>query len=79
MVSVKNLASQRYRYCKRILKKYVNLWLAKAYKVSFRCIIALTPDIKTNIFKADYAKAEKNCPQRIQIGKIIQKVTEKLI
>jgi len=34
---------------------------------------ALPTDIKANIFKADYSKAEKNCPQKIQIGKVLKK------
>jgi predicted aldo/keto reductase-like oxidoreductase len=40
---------------------------------------ALPAEVKSNILKADYAKAEKYCPQKIQIGKIIQKATEELI
>ncbi len=39
---------------------------------------ALTPEIKTNIFKADYAKAEKYCPQKIQIGKVLKRAHEGL-
>jgi len=34
---------------------------------------ALPTDIKANILKADYSKAEKKCPQKIQIGKILKK------
>jgi predicted aldo/keto reductase-like oxidoreductase len=34
---------------------------------------ALPADIKANIYKADYSKAEKNCPQKIQIGKVLKK------
>jgi len=33
----------------------------------------LPADIKASILKADYSKAEKNCPQKIQIGKILRK------
>ena len=34
---------------------------------------ALPTNIKANIYKADYSKAEKNCPQKIQIGKVLKK------
>ena len=34
---------------------------------------ALPTNIKANIIKADYSKAEKNCPQKIQIGKVLKK------
>ena len=33
---------------------------------------ALPADIKANILKADYSRAEKYCPQKIQIGKILK-------
>ena len=33
---------------------------------------------KTNMRIADYSKAEKNCPQKIQIGKILKKIHEDL-
>ena len=39
---------------------------------------ALPTDIKANIVKADYSKAEKNCPQKIQIGKVLKKIYEDL-
>jgi hypothetical protein len=39
---------------------------------------ALPTDIKANILKADYSKAEKYCPQNIQIGKILKKTHEDL-
>ncbi|CAB1060937.1 Ferredoxin [Olavius sp. associated proteobacterium Delta 1] len=39
---------------------------------------ALSPDVKANIPKADYAKAEKYCPQKIQIGKVLKKTYEDL-
>jgi predicted aldo/keto reductase-like oxidoreductase len=39
---------------------------------------ALPPDIKTNILKADYSKAEKRCPQNIQIGKIVKQTVKDL-
>ena len=42
---------------------------------SFR---ALPAYIKANLLKADYAKAEKYCPQKIQIGKIMKKAHEDL-
>jgi hypothetical protein len=39
---------------------------------------SLPTDIKANILKADYAKAEKYCPQKIQIGKVLKKAHEDL-
>ena len=39
---------------------------------------ALPTDIKVNILKADYYKAEKYCPQKIQIGRILKKTHEDL-
>jgi uncharacterized protein len=33
---------------------------------------ALPTNIKTNIFKTDYSKAEKYCPQKIQIGRVLK-------
>ena len=38
----------------------------------------LPPDVKTNILKADYSKAEQYCPQKIQIGRILKKTHEDL-
>ena len=40
---------------------------------------ALPADIKLNILKADYSKAEKYCPQKIQINKVLKKTYEDLI
>ena len=37
---------------------------------------ALPPDLKTNIFKVDYSKAEKHCPQKIKIGNVLQQTYE---
>jgi len=39
---------------------------------------ALPEDIRANIFKADYSKAEKYCPQKIKIGKVLKKAHEDL-
>ena len=39
---------------------------------------ALPADIKANILMADYSKAEKYCPQKIQIGKVLKKTYEDL-
>ena len=39
---------------------------------------ALPTDTKANILKADYSKAEKYCPQKIQIGKVLKKTHEDL-
>jgi len=39
---------------------------------------ALPKDIKENILKANYSKAEKYCPQQIQIGKVMKKTYEDL-
>jgi predicted aldo/keto reductase-like oxidoreductase len=35
---------------------------------------ALPTDQKRNIRKTDYSKAEKKCPQKIQIGKVLKKI-----
>jgi len=40
---------------------------------------ALTTDQKSNICKTDYSKAEKKCPQKIQIGKVLRKIHVDLI
>jgi hypothetical protein len=39
---------------------------------------ALPAEIRANISKADYSKAEKLCPQKIQIGKVLKKTYEDL-
>jgi predicted aldo/keto reductase-like oxidoreductase len=39
---------------------------------------ALSTDIKANIFKADYSKAEKYCPQKLEIGKVLKKTHDDL-
>jgi predicted aldo/keto reductase-like oxidoreductase len=39
---------------------------------------SIPPDVKGNILMADYSKAEKYCPQKIQIGKILKKAYEDL-
>jgi hypothetical protein len=39
---------------------------------------ALPAEIKANILKADYSKAEKYCPQKIQIGIVLKKTYEDL-
>ena len=39
---------------------------------------ALSEDAKVNILKADYSRAEKYCPQNIQIGKILKKTHQDL-
>jgi len=33
---------------------------------------------RDNVFKADYSKAEKSCPQKIQIGRVLKRVCEDL-
>ena len=38
----------------------------------------LPTDVKENILKADYSKAEKYCPQKIHIGKVLRKTLEEL-
>ena len=38
----------------------------------------LPTDVKANIIKADYTMAEKYCPQKIQIGKILKRTYEDL-
>ena len=39
---------------------------------------ALPTDQKIDICKTDYSKAEKNCPQKIQIGKVLKKIHQDL-
>jgi predicted aldo/keto reductase-like oxidoreductase len=39
---------------------------------------ALPAETKANILKADYSEAEKYCPQKIQIGKVLQKTIKDL-
>ena len=45
---------------------------------AFTSFKALPADIKANIFKVDYAEAEKYCPQKIQIGKVLKKAHKDL-
>jgi hypothetical protein len=45
---------------------------------ALRLFNALPTGIKANIVKADYAKAEKYCPQKIQSGKVLKKTYEDL-
>ena len=40
---------------------------------------SLPADVKANILKADYSVAEKYCPQKIQIGKVLEKTLKALI
>jgi predicted aldo/keto reductase-like oxidoreductase len=39
---------------------------------------ALPTELRANIVKADYSKAEKHCPQRIQIGRVLKRAYEDL-
>ena len=39
---------------------------------------ALPTEQKANIFKTDYSQAEKNCPQNIQIGRVLKEIHENL-
>ena len=45
---------------------------------ALRLFNALPNDVKTNILRADYSKAEKYCPQKIQIGKVLKKTYAEL-
>jgi predicted aldo/keto reductase-like oxidoreductase len=45
---------------------------------ALRLFNALPKEVKSNILKADYSKAEKYCPQKIQIGKVLKKTHEDL-
>ena len=38
----------------------------------------LPTSTKDNVFKADYTKAEKSCPQKIQIGRVLKRACEDL-
>jgi hypothetical protein len=39
---------------------------------------SLPADVRTNILKADYSKAERYCPQKILIGKVLKKTYKDL-
>jgi predicted aldo/keto reductase-like oxidoreductase len=39
---------------------------------------SLPAEIKANVLRADYSKAEKECPQKIQIGKVLKEAHEDL-
>ena len=45
---------------------------------ALRLFGTLPTGVKANILKADYSKAEKYCPQKIQIGKILKKTHKDL-
>ena len=47
-------------------------------ETAFRLFDALPTETKDAILKADYSEAEKNCPQKIQIGKVLKKTYEEL-
>jgi hypothetical protein len=47
-------------------------------KTALRLFNALPSEVKSNILKADYSEAEKYCPQKIQIGKVLKKTYEDL-
>jgi predicted aldo/keto reductase-like oxidoreductase len=46
---------------------------------ALRLFNELPSEIKADILKADYSIAEKYCPQKIQIGKVLKKTLEALI
>ena len=45
---------------------------------ALRLFDTLPKRVKANILKADYSKAERYCPQKIQIGKVLKKTHEQL-
>ena len=45
---------------------------------ALRLFDTLPTGVKANILKADYSKAEKYCPQKVQIGKVLKKAHEEL-
>ena len=45
---------------------------------ALRFFNALSTDMKANILRADYSKAEKHCPQKIKIGEVLKKTHEDL-
>jgi len=46
--------------------------------MAVRLFNTLPSDVDSNILKADYSKAEKYCPQRIEIGKVLKKTLHDL-
>ena len=44
--------------------------------IALRLFDELPTDVKANILKADYSMAEKYCPEKIQIGKILKQTHE---
>ncbi len=47
-------------------------------KTALRLFNNLPAEVRANIFKADYSTAEKFCPQKIKIGKIIKRTCDEL-
>jgi predicted aldo/keto reductase-like oxidoreductase len=43
-----------------------------------RLFNTLPSDVKSNILKADFSKAEKYCPQKIKIGEVLKKTLHDL-
>lgn len=41
---------------------------------ALRLFNALPAEVRTNILKADYSKAEKDCPQKIQISSVLKEI-----
>jgi predicted aldo/keto reductase-like oxidoreductase len=48
----------------------------KERDTALRLFDSLSPDVKSNILEADYSIAEKRCPQKIQIGRVLKKAYE---
>jgi aryl-alcohol dehydrogenase-like predicted oxidoreductase len=43
-------------------------------ETALRLFNEISPEVKANILKADYSKAERLCPQRIRIGKVLKRI-----
>ena len=48
------------------------------HQTALQLFCELPEDIKANILKADYSEAERQCPQKIQIGKVLKKTYKDL-
>ena len=55
---------------------YVNSY--KDRDMALSVFNALPPEIRANLTQVDYSKAEKSCPQHVQIGKVLKQLDDDL-